>query len=223
MKSYIIHLPTIPASLKTATELKEKLESFNMPVELFKGTMGPDAVKKFKLEGRTIHPYGLKGLLDPNSKEARKISTPGVQGCFDSHYRLWKKCVELNEPILVWEDDIILTRKYEPIEWDDVLIVALGHPTKSIRWMHLLESPSNIVEALTYKSPSMPGCCGYAIKPHAAKKLIDEYSTTFRPADNAINRNVVRMQIHSHIMGIAQVAGKRSLTRANAWRNYYNE
>lgn len=220
IKSFIIHLPKIPASLKTATELKENLESFKMPVELFDGTMGPDAVEKFNNENRTVHPFGLKGKLDPNSREARKMSTPGVKGCFDSHYRLWQKCVELNEPIIIWEDDITLSRKFEDVDWNDVLILALGHPTKSVRWMHLLEAPSGPAEALTYKSPSMPGCCGYAIKPHAAKKLLDEYATTFRPADNAINRNVVRMQIHNHIMGIAKVVGKRSLTKAGAWKDY---
>lgn len=217
MKSYIIHLPKIPASLQTATELKDNLEKLNMDVELFKGTMGPDAVKKFEQEGRTLYPFGLKGKLDPNSKEASKMATPGVKGCFDSHYRLWKKCVELDEPIIIWEDDIVITREFSYVDWDDVLIIALGHPTKSVRWMHLLESPTGEPRALQYKSPSMPGCCGYAIKPHAAQKLIDTYATTFRPADNAINRNVVKMQIHSHIMGIAQVEGKRSLTKGRAW------
>ena len=220
MKSYIIHLPKIPASLQTATELKDNLEKLNMDVELFEGTMGPDAVKKFDKEGRTLYPFGLKGKLDPDSKEVHKASSPGVKGCFDSHYRLWKKCVELDEPIIIWEDDIIITREFKPVEWDDVLIVALGHPTKSIRWMELLENPTGVPKSIDYKSPSMPGCCGYAIKPHAAKKLIDTYSDTYRPADNAINRSIIKMQIHSHIMGIAKVKGKRSLTKAKAWKNY---
>lgn len=220
MKSFIIHLSQIPESLKTATELQENLNKFNMSAELFEGTMGPDAVKKFEREGRTMHPFGLKGKLDPNGREAKKMSTPGVMGCFDSHYRLWKKCVELDEPILIWEDDIILSRTFFPVEWEDVLIVALGHPTKSVRWMHLLDNPQRDAKALQYKSPSMPGCCGYAIKPHAARKLLDTYASTFRPADNAINRNIVKMQIHSYQMGIARVAGKRSLTRAGAWKNF---
>jgi len=220
MKSYIIHLPKVSASLKTATKLKEQLNSFNMQAELFEGTMGPNAIEKFDKQRRTLYPFGLKGKLDPNGREARKMSTAGVMGCFDSHYRLWQECVKIDEPILIWEDDIILTRKYEPVDWEDVLIVALGHPTKSVRWMHLLDNPQGEAQALGYKSPSMPGCCGYAIKPHAAKRLLETYASTFRPADNAINRNIIKMQIHSHIMGIARVAGKRSLTRAGAWKNF---
>jgi len=220
MKSFIIHLPKMPESIKTATELRDSLEDFNMEAELFEGTMGPDAIEKFKKEGRTVHPFGLKGKLDPNGKEASKMSTPGVMGCFDSHYSLWKKCVEMNEPIFIWEDDIMLTRKYYPIDWDDVLIVALGHPRKSPEFRHLLDEPTGEPTALEYKRPSMPGCCGYALKPHAAQKLVSVYANTFRPADNAINRTIVKMQIHSYIMGIARVEGKKSLTRPNAWRGY---
>jgi GR25 family glycosyltransferase involved in LPS biosynthesis len=220
MKSYIIYLPKIQASNDTAIELKTNLEKLGMEAELFEGTMGPDAVKKFDKEGRTLYPYGLKGKLEADGKEALKASSPGVKGCFDSHYRLWKKCVKLDSPIIIWEDDIVITREFKPVEWDDVLIVALGHPTKSLRWMDLLENPTGVPKAINYKSPSMPGCCGYAIKPNAARKLIETYSDTYRPADNAINRNVVNMEIHSHIMGIAKVKGKRSLTKAKAWKNY---
>ena len=214
IKSFIIHLPSIPASLETATIMLEKFKEFNMPAELFEGTIGPNAVKKFEQQGRTQYLKSLKGNpIKPGGKEG----SPGVQGCFDSHYRLWQKCVDLKEPIIIWEDDIILSRPFTSVEWEDVLIVALGHPTKSVRWMHLLNASQGEPQALNYKSPSMPGCCGYAIKPHAAKKLLDMYATTFRPADNAINRNIVKMQIHSHIMGIAKVDGKKSLTKSSGW------
>jgi len=222
VKNYIIHLPKIPASKKTAEEMYKKFCSWNEDVELFEGTMGYDAVAKFEKEGRTLWPKTLKGHPIENVKHvARKMSSPGVKGCFDSHYRLWKKCYKLGEPITIWEDDIILERKFIPVEWDDVLIVALGHPTKSKRWLPFLENPSTKPEALKYSSPSMPGCCGYAIKPDAAKILIDTYDKTYRPADNAINRSLVKMQIHTHIMGIAKVAGKKSLTRTDQkfWNN----
>jgi GR25 family glycosyltransferase involved in LPS biosynthesis len=65
----------------------------------------------------------------------------------------------------------------------------------------------------------MPGCCGYAIKPHAAKILIETYSNTFLPADNAINKYHVEIEIHNYIMGMALIKkdGKKSLTRTNFW------
>jgi glycosyl transferase family 25 len=215
VKHYIIHLPSIPESLETATQLKQDLAKFDIDAELFNGVRGDDAVRIMEAEGRTLHPVILKGSIDPNGRHAKKISSPGVKGCFLSHYNLWKKCVELNEPIVIWEDDIILSRGFIPVEFEEVLILALGHPTKSTRWMRLLKSPEG--EPTVFRSSSMPGACGYAIKPHAAQKLLNKFSKTFMPADNAIGKRVIKIQIHSYIMGIAKVEGKKSLTKSSEW------
>lgn len=224
MKNFIICLSKIEASLKTATELKNKLEEYGEVVELFEGTYGHNAVKLMEEENRQIHPWGIKGpdgVSFTDTKEG-KIQTPGVKGCFYSHYNLWKKCVELDEPIIIWEDDIKISRPYTPVEWEDVLIVALGHPTKSGKYMNYLESPEGEPKAEIYRQSSMPGCCGYAIKPHAAKKLVDTYSKTYLPADNAINQHHVRIEIHNYVMGIAMIKkdGKKSLTRTTFWETY---
>jgi GR25 family glycosyltransferase involved in LPS biosynthesis len=219
MKNFIICLSKIPSSLETATNLKIQLENFGANVELFEGTYGNNAVEIMNSEGRTVHPFGIKGEIDINSSWVGKISSPGIKGCFYSHFRLWQKCVELNEPIIIWEDDIILTREFIDVDWVDVLVVALGHPKKSPKYNHLLESPDGEPTPLRYRNNSMPGCCGYAIKPHAAKRLVKIYSNTFLPADNAINSTVVKIQIHSHIMGTAIVEGKESLTSSKAWKN----
>jgi GR25 family glycosyltransferase involved in LPS biosynthesis len=219
MKSFIIHLSKIESSLTTAENLKKQLKEFNMPVELFEGTYGNDAVIMMETEGRLIHNLGIKGKIDPHNEKLNKMMTPGVKGCFYSHYKLWQKCVELNEPIIIWEDDIVLSRPYYPIEWQDVLVLALGHQQKSPRYMHLLTNPEGDPRAEVYKQSSMPGCCGYAIKPHAAKKLTEIYKNSYLPADNAINVHHLKIEIHSHVMGIALVKkdGKKSLTRTDYW------
>lgn len=229
MKNFIICLSKIPESLTTATNLKNKLLEFNEDVELFEGTYGADAVKMMVDEGRSIHPWGIKGpdhLIPPEWEESNpKACSPGVRGCFYSHYRLWQKCVELKEPIIIWEDDIVLRRPYIPVDWDDVLVVALGHPTKSGKYMKYLEYPAGDPKAEDYWQASMPGCCGYAIKPHAAQKLLDIYHKTFLPADNAINQHHLKIQVHSYVMGIALIKkdGKKSLTRTTFWENYNAE
>lgn len=222
MKNFIICLSKVPASLKTATNLKKQLLEFGADVEFFEGTYGNDAIGMMEVEGRTIHPLGIKGRIAPDNHHVQKMMTPGVKGCFYSHYRLWQKCVELDEPITIWEDDIVLSRSYQPIEWSDVLILALGHQQKSPKYMHLLTSPEGEFRPEAYRQTSMPGCCGYAIKPHAAKKLLDVYTKTYLPADNAINIHHVKIEIHSHVMGIALVKkdGKRSLTRTDFWSNF---
>jgi GR25 family glycosyltransferase involved in LPS biosynthesis len=225
MKNFIICLSKIPASLETATNLKNQLEEFDVEVELFEGTYGTDAVKLIEEEGRKMHPWGIKG---PPSDGIITLPltdvdlTIGEQGCFYSHYRMWQKCVELNEPIAIWEDDIVLSRPYQPVEWKDVLVLALGHPSKTEKYRHYLDKPEGAPFAADYHQSSMPGNCGYAIKPHAAKKLLEIYSKTCLPADNAINQHHVRIQIHNYVMGIALTKkdGKRSLTRGSFWEKY---
>jgi len=223
MKSYIICLSKIEASLATATNLKQRLEEFGMTAELFEGTYGNDAVGIMAESGRTVHPFGIKGpdaaKSDDPVQEHGKISAPGIKGCFLSHYRLWQKCAELDEPIIIWEDDIVLSRPYIPVDWQDVLVVALGHPKKSDRYLDYLTDPTGEPKAMPYRNSSMPGCCGYALKPHAARKLVETYANTYLPADNAINQYHVTIEIHNHIMGTALVGKgiKKSLTRTSYW------
>jgi glycosyl transferase family 25 len=197
--------------------LIERKSVLEKTYETLKGGVCPTCNSKItqeQLQGNYVN--DIKSLDD----NINKMMSPGVRGCFYSHYRLWKKCVELNEPITIWEDDIVLSRSYHPIDWDDVLVLALGHQQKSPRYMHLLNDPTGNPRPEIYKQSSMPGCCGYAIKPHAAKKLLDIYDKTFLPADNAINVHHLKIEIHSHVMGIALVKkdGKKSLTRHGAWR-----
>ena len=229
MKSYIIHLSKIPASLTTALNVKEQLDSYGMESELFEGSYGNEVSELFKQQGRTCHPWTFKGpnrLLSLDEKIG--LSAPGVMGCFYSHYRLWQKCVELNEPIMVFEDDVIFTRPYIPVEWDDVLITVFGNAIKSAKYYHYLETPTGEPRAEQYHQSSMPGTPGYAIKPCAAQKLLDFYKNTFLPSDNAMmNGYIIKIQVHSHIMGRALLKsdGKRSLVRGkhNFWDEFKNE
>jgi glycosyl transferase family 25 len=228
MKNFIICLSRIPESKATALNLKKQLKNYGVVAELFEGTYGNDAVEMMEQEKRVFHPWGIKGPncpADPNDKSVVKASTPGVKGCFYSHYRLWKRCVELDQPIIIWEDDIVLSRPFVPVEFQDVLVIALGHPTKSQGYLSYLEDPTGEPEAQEYRQASMPGCCGYVIKPHAAKKLVDTYANTFLPADNAINQYHVKIQIHNYIMGTALVEkdGKKSLTRTKYWNKLNQE
>ena len=221
MKSFIIHLSKMPSSLESALAVKQSLDKFNMDSELFEGSYGSEIKIKYTNDNRQWHPWGFKGRHKLYSDEDRKSywGLPGEMGCFDSHYRLWQKCIELNEPILIFEDDVQLVRPYIPIEWDDVLSVAFSHTKKMSKYRHYLDTPEGVPMAAPYGQASMPGNGGYAIKPHAAEILVEEYKNTYLPADNAINQDLVKIQIHSHMMGKAKSKhdGNISLIRTRVW------
>jgi GR25 family glycosyltransferase involved in LPS biosynthesis len=221
MKSFIIHLSKINSSLTSALAVKSALDKFNMDAELFEGSYGSEIKEIYTKNNRRWHPWGFKGPNKPFTEEYRdevgRIS--GEMGCFDSHYRLWEKCIELDEPILIFEDDVELVRPYLPVEWEDVLSVAFSHTKKMPKYQHYLDTPEGEPYAAPYRQASMPGNGGYAIKPHAAKILVNEYKNTYLPADNAINQHLVKIQIHSYMMGRARSKheGNISLIRTKIW------
>jgi glycosyl transferase family 25 len=220
MKSYIICLSQIESSRVSAAKVKAKLDEFGMENELFEGTYGNNARDRYIEEGRSWHPWGFKGPDQPYPEEFRnQLPPPGEIGCFYSHYRLWQLCANLDEPILIFEDDMMLVRPFAPVKWDDVLSVAFSHAKKMPRYQHFLDTPKGEPKAEQYGQASMPGNGGYAIHPHAARKLIETYSSTYLPADNAINQHVVKIEIHSHMMGRAPSKhdGNISLIRTHLW------
>lgn len=222
MKSFIIHLSEFEKSLNSANRLKSELESFGIFPELFEGSMGDVTKKQYEIIGRKCHPWTFKGpdiLLSEEYKD--ELFAPGLIGCFDSHYRLWKKCVELNEPILIFEDDAQVIRPFYTVEWEAVLSLVFSHQKKMKKYIHYLESPSGEPSAMPYAQSSMPGNAGYAIKPSAAKILVDTYQNSFLPADNAINQHLVKIEIHNHMMGQAvprdPLNKKSSFIRTKIW------
>jgi glycosyl transferase family 25 len=219
MKAFVITLSKIPSSLETATQMIAPLESYGFKVELFEGTYGNDAVSIAAEEGRTLHPVDHKN--EP-TKVNRKVSGPGALGCFYSHYRLWQKCLELNETIFIFEDDVKFYRPYQPVKFDEILIVALGDwlGVCGVDFMIDLKKEPNVDPGTAqFCGSCLPGAVGYGITPTAAKKLIEEYSKTYTAADSAIRSSIVNIKIHTHLIGRALVEkdGKVSLTKKRDW------
>ena len=250
MKAFIIYLPEREHSVRHSQIMLEQLKEYNIDAELFEGTPGDQAVALATKSKKTLYPYSIKNrrLNDQDVKElirpelyenfkkkhrvdiierqligedhVGKLSRPGVVGCFYSHYGLWKKCLELNKPIMIFEDDVKFYRGYHPVEFDGVLILSLGkssymtEPQKSY-----LENPTGTAVARKWQNFSMPGASGYAIKPDAALGLTKFYRPYWYPADNAINQFITPLQISTYLMGRNTLAeeGNISMTKSKDW------
>ena len=219
MLAYVIVLSQIPSSYETGVKVYEKLKGYGLDVHYHEGTYGNHARTIFEQEGRELYHTSFKG--NPVDDEYRESCTrPGVMGCFHSHYRLWKKCVELNEPILIFEDDVILERGWIPVKWKDILLVATGKSVYKTDWYaEKLYTPSGTPKAVPLNKKVMPGAVGYGITPSGAAKLTTFYEHYFLPADNAMNATVVNLECHTYLMGRAALDedGKKSLTKTKAW------
>lgn len=111
--------------------------------------------------------------------------------CFASHLSIWKRCLELNEPILVLEDNIQITPEFlthfESLEtitnkYQLVKLCAL-HPKKH----RIIESLKNQASIVHYRR-STCGTQGYSLTPHAAAKLISQATFFIEPVDNYIEK-----------------------------------
>jgi len=250
IKAYIIYLPSREHSVSYATNMKETLESYGIETSLFRGTDGATVDAIFERENRVLYPYGIKSRnlsrediekylkndlpidfwetynIKMNEKfkwsenELGKITRPGVKGCFHSHYRLWRQCVDTNETIMIFEDDVKFYREYIDIEFDDVLVLSLGKSSFcSDPWKTYLENPSDVPKAVPWRNYSMPGASGYAITPRAASNLVKFYRHYYMPADNAINQSIVKIQVHNYLMGRNTLPeeGNISMTKSKDW------
>lgn len=250
MKAFIIYLPERAHSVAHSSYMKKQLASYGISADLFEGVPGDVAVKMAKRAKKTLYPYSIKNrvlndsdiqklirpevyaefkkrchyqiierqLIDPSHHG--KLSRPGVIGCFYSHYALWKKCVELGEPIMIFEDDVKFYRGYYPVYFEGVLILSLGKSSfMSEPQKGYLEFPTGNPTAMPWKNFSMPGASGYAITPNAALGLIKFYKPYWYPADNAINQFITTIKIHNYIMGRNTLPeeGNISMTKSKDW------
>jgi GR25 family glycosyltransferase involved in LPS biosynthesis len=231
MKAFIIHLPEREHSLTYAQKMHQQLLEFGLDAHLHVGTNATQAMEYVAKDHRTLYPFSIKNQeLSANEMQdfirpelwdmfqfehvwkvhrrlrvgadAGKMSRPGVIGCFYSHYSLWQKCMELGEPIMIFEDDVKFYRGWTPVDWEGVLILSLGKSSfLNEPYRTYLENPRGTPQPMPWRQFSMPGASGYAIKPDAAQGLCKAYRNYFYPADNAINKSITTLQIHNYIMG----------------------
>ena len=224
MKAFVITLSRVPESLATAQQALVKLNEYGLSAQLWEGTYGHEVESIFAREGRVLNPISFKGV--PVDDQYRALSSRlGVMGCFHSHYRLWKHCLQLGEPILIFEDDVMLQRPYHPVSWRDVILLATGKKVhEQDYYREKLENPVDPPMAVKPKGKVMPGAVGYGLTPRGARKLTTYYEKTYLPADNAMNTMVVKLQCHSHLMGRAATEkdGKISLTKSKIWLEMKN-
>lgn len=126
----------------------------------------------------------------------RHLLTPGMIGCFLSHRRCWRECVESGGPLIVFEDDALLApdflRRLDvalrelPEGWDVLLLGAFGcvHPSgvygprnifKLFGWMGGGTRPTERLrgEAQLHVPWRPYGTHAYVVSRRGAQKLLD--------------------------------------------------
>ena len=173
-RKYVITLPDIPESLAGARWCISSAERYgeNKGMEIFPGVWKEDSQAFFLDHGLTFSSTpGHEKLFDVKAE----------MGCFASHYLLWKKCVELGEPILILEDDVEFRAPVPPLRFKE--IIHLGRPCLQ-QGVKALDAMANKHQEVYNPFSILLGAFAYAITPLAARKLVDAaHKMVATPAD----------------------------------------
>jgi glycosyl transferase family 25 len=97
MKAFVIRKKNDELSERLSDECIASAKAFGITVEKFDGVYDKH------------EEYLTQDKLFPNIVAEKKL-TNGYKGCFLSHYLIWKKCIEWNEPVLIFEHDAVMLR-----------------------------------------------------------------------------------------------------------------
>ena len=118
MKSFIIHVTSNKKSIEYANICLQSCQG-KFDAQLFEGVT-PETLHIYEAK------YPFTHMVDSRAKdfsEQNKLLYKIKKSCFMNHVRLWNKCIELNETIAVIEQDSFCVRSWQPVAFDDVLIM----------------------------------------------------------------------------------------------------
>ncbi|EAJ0879548.1 glycosyltransferase family 25 protein [Campylobacter upsaliensis] len=182
MKIFIINLLRSTHRKESMKEQISKLFSENPSLKdrlefIFFEAVDGDGGEEFA----KFHPAWAKYLF------GRELS-PGEKGCFASHYKLWQKCLELNEGIFIIEDDVEFTQAFNANNLEKIL----KSPYEYARIYHIKEAKFYDLE-LNFKITfsNVAGTQGYYLKPSAARKFIKRCQFLIKPVDDSMDYSEV--------------------------------
>ena len=176
-RKYVISLTDVPASLAGAKRCINSAKRYgeDKGMEIFPGVRKEES-QAFFLE------HNLTFSSAPGREEF--FYTGAQMGCFASHYLLWEKCVELDEPIMILEDDVEFCAPVLPLRFRE--IIHLGKPSFP-KEAEIMASVPNKYQEVYNPFHYLMGTHAYGITPVAARKLIDaSHKVVVRQVDKFI-------------------------------------
>ena len=166
MKAFVITIMQHQGSLETSWRCIESGYKYDLEIKRFEAITPKDS-PLLLLEQEGISDLGFE------EKYSRNLNCISA---FLSHYSLWKKCIELNEEILIFEHDAVLTAPIPTVPYE--FVCNFGKPSYG-----QFNTPTTLgLNPLTSKK-YFPGAHAYGVKPEGAKQLVYEATSSGKPTD----------------------------------------
>jgi hypothetical protein len=110
-KTFVIAIKGHPISEKQLQDCLDSADKFDWNVEVFWG-----------VNGNSLTDDSWKEIAVTPLLNKPTMNRKGTWGCFFSHWMLWNRCLELNEPIIVLEHDAVIQETWRPIEINESMV-----------------------------------------------------------------------------------------------------
>ena len=142
-------------------------------------------------ETSVITEYAYRSLISTRNVTGIYL-TPGGLGCFLSHVTIWKKTIELNQPMIVFEDDVYFVDKFD--EKFQQILNELPSDFGLFYFADFVKSRNtrgfSFSQSLDRINGEQWGTYAYMISPETAKLL---YQNVF-PIENQVDSFMTRMR-----------------------------
>lgn len=166
-QSYVITVASSEKSVEAAKRCKASAEKFGMDCNIYHGFTPNDNIRdKFRREN-----------LNPIKFDDQYSRVENCMSAFFSHYSLWKLCVEMNQPITIFEHDAVVVEKipdFIPFKG----CISLGKPSYG-----KYNIPKKVGTNPLTSKPYFPGAHAYRLHVSGAKQLILKAKELPEPTD----------------------------------------
>ena len=222
-KKFIITLTSLPLSVKTTERCIRSARQYNE----HHGLEIMSAVDKFQAQQ-----FFLQHQLSYQHCRTLDEDPLPEMGCFASHYKLWQRCIDLGEPIIILEHDAIFCASIPPLRFKHVLILSRRAT---------LTPDCCFFDFPTFRQPRpweiffpmrvLPGAHGYAITPEGARILVKAARTQLTYAtDLFVNKDKVDiLYFHPYLVDFTcdySTHKNRALSKISCqevWESYREE
>jgi len=190
-----IHVINLPSASTRREQCREQLDTTRLPFYFFNGIDNKDPLKHFD---------DIDFLMFRLMTRRSEINFNEV-ACYASHKALWIKCVKLNQPILILEDDFLLDSQFLTIHdalsdyidrYNFIRLESLDKTKSSIpftKGKRLIDKNNEGISL--YHLKSVPLCMlAYAISPRAAEKLLSASKIYKMPVDKFLQQYQLHKQ-----------------------------
>lgn len=175
MKHYVITILENEKSVQVADRCIQSGKEYGLEIEKFKAITPKDNPEQIMID---------EGINPSDFNNDTYSYIPNMQSCFLSHYMLWKKSVELNEIITIFEHDAVIISKIPEVSFKGC--ISFGKPSYG-----RFNTPQPGVQKLMSKQ-YFPGAHGYRVNPQGAAVLIKGAKIKAGPADVFLHNNMFK-------------------------------